>query len=388
MALIYLYSPLKDGETFTSNQKKAARDGVNITWKQRLCGIGEFSFDIPSGSKLMPFLNIDDIVGIDNKRFGIIREALKRDTENGSIVTVSGVDLNGLIAQRVTLYPNETIAEGLQGYDAINNASTEAVVKYFIKNNITEPKNPKRQIPAFYIAENQNRGKQEDCYMSRFEPLDELVVKNLEPQRMGYSIKLDFKSNRFVFDVIQGLNRSAGQYDNPRVIFNISHKNLISIEYSSSKKNYRNIFYASLSKSKNEAETLTCMYTPNDEDETSGAERFETHLNVSANLPADKLYENMKRYALKDASKFEAVESLTAVPAQKLIFEKDYFLGDIVTLEAKTGFLNSSAVSVDVQVTAVSERWLPSGEIETTLEFGKNRPTRFDLLEHKIQNNG
>lgn len=388
MALVYLYSRLKDGDTFTTNQKKSAQVGTNIVWKYNLCAPGDFSLDIPASSDLVEFIDIGDIISINNTNFGIIRQALKRDSQSSSIITISGEDLKGYMQQRITLYPKEVIAEGLQGYDAIKDVSTEAVVKHFFKNNVTEPANDKRRIPAFFIAENKNRGKEKDQYMSRFETLHDLLLKNLEPQKMGYSVTPDFESNHFIFDVIQGTDRTSQQDINPRILFNISHKNLLSIEYSISRNNFCNTFYASLSKGKNENETLTCMYTPNDEAETSGADRFEMHLNVSANLPAEQLYENMKQYAMKDASKYEEVENILAVPTDKFEFGKDYFLGDYVTLEAKTGFLRYKKVLLDVQITGVNERWLPSGKIETTLEFGKSRPTRFDILSQQIQNNG
>ena len=388
MAIIYLYRFLGRGETFTGNQIRATNKGAEIEFIERLDQVGDFRLLLPATDAICSDLREDYIIGIDGKYYGIIRYARQVTEQGNNYVEVGGEDLKGYLGQVITLYPTESIAEGLQGYDAINHAATETVVKYFVNRNIVNPSNPKRKIQGFQIAEDQKRGNQDDQYMSRFEPLNELCQKNLNAVKMGYSVKMDLLGNNLVFDVIQGKQRTWEQYGENRVVFDVEAGALESLEYLRSQRNYRNAFYASLSGGANEAETLTCLCFRDGEEEPEGAERKEQHLNVSINADPETLFEQMKKYALKDAESYDKAETLTGRSTERYIYEKDYCLGDFVTLRTQGGLLGSWEAAINVQVTAVTHQWTKSGIVLNIPEFGGGKLNKFGLLKRQIRNGG
>jgi hypothetical protein len=223
--------------------------------------------------------------------------------------------------------------------------------------------------------------------MSRFELLPDVCFKNLDGQNMGYKITPDFSNNTLVFDVIQGVNRTAGQYENPRIIFDVKFKNLLSYEYYLSNANYRNVFYASLSGSKSLSETPTAMYYRNGETEAEGIKRREQQLNVSVNVEVEDLYNQLKEYALKDAAQYEKVETLTAVATNRYEYGKDYNLGDFVTVQARKGIFKQKLISMDTQITNITHRWGLRG-VQRELGFGKEKISKLDVLKQYVRNGG
>lgn len=384
MALIYLYRNLHEGETLTGNQLKVTRRATSIYFRENLDAVGEFEITIPLADDMALYLQEGYLISVDNRYFGIIRQLSQGVGRDANSIVIAGSDLKGYLEDRVTLYPQKIIQEGLQGYDAINNATTEAVVKHFVRNNITAPVDAKRKIPGFILAPDQGRGLANDQYMSRFEPLDEVMQKNLSPQKMGYRVGVDLKTSQFVFDVIAGVDHTAGQNANSRIIFDARYRNMASLNYYSSVKDYRNLFYASLANSKNSAQSLTAMYYREGEEEPTGPDRKEQHLNVSVNLPDGQIYDNLKAYALKDAERYQQVESIEVDVLDRLQYGVDYNLGDFVTIQARSGLLGRLAI-FDKQIVSVTHRWTNSG-ISRVLGFGEEKITRFEAMERRMKN--
>lgn len=387
MALIYFYKPLKAGDTFTGNQLAVINNASDIVYREQLRGVGSFSFALPATSAVCEKLTEGLIVGLDSRFYGVIRVLEQEQAGAKDTVRVSGETLETYLARRITVYPQSPISEGLQGYDAIKDVPTETVAKYFVNNNCVNPTDPQRVIPGMAIAPDNKRGIANDRYMSRFEPLTDLLEKCLAPQKLGYRLSLKLLDSALEFDLIQGVNRTAAQYDNPRVILDVSYKNLLSVAYILDSRSHRNAFYASLLGASSDAETYTAFYTRDGEDAPQGADRFEQRLNISVPIPQADIYNQLKMYALKDASQYELSESLTCEVLPRLKYELDYSLGDFVTLQARTGLFRRKGAVLDAQITAITHTW-GSGGVRQTLEFGEARPTRFDIITRRLRNGG
>ncbi|MGI5885447.1 MAG: Gp37-like protein [Candidatus Spyradocola sp.] len=384
MATIFVYAPFRAAsETFTSNQLKATQLASDIMFVERYCEVGEFAFSVPAKDGICQYLNMGNLIAVDGEYWGIIREVQQRD----GVVKVTGEDLKGLLGQRITLYPEQTEGSGLQGYDAIKDVSTETLVKYFVAGNAVTPSDPNRAIIGLELAPDQGRGEPRDAYMTRFETLPDLLRKNLELRKMGWEIKADLARSKYVFDVVQGLDRTGLQYDNPRVIFDVELRSALAIEYAHSSKSFRNLFYASLAKSRSTEQVPTCMY-PRDESKPapSGVDRREQHLNVSISVEVTDLYAQLKAYALKDAEQYRATETISVEDAGKYEFKADYNLGDTVTIQAHGGVAESLAG--DAQLISVTTTWLPSGGLKRDLLLGEARITRLGALKRQMKNEG
>lgn len=386
MPLIFLYRPLENGETFDSNQIKATRNASDVVFTERLCKPGEFSFRLPVDDAICPELQLEQIVGIDGY-YGIIKAIGQHESSTNQYIEVSGTDMKGYLQDRITLYPNAPIQDGLQGYDAINNAPTETVIKHFIKNNITEPTDPNRIIPGFWIAPDLGRGIDDDRYMSRFETLSDVCEKNCTPAKMGYVVTVDLENDRYVFDVFEGVNRTADQSENPVVIFDIKLRNILTCEYNDSRREYKNAFYSTMSGSQNDAESLTALYFRSSEGEQAGAARKEQHLNVSVNIPTTDFYNTLKSYALKDAESYLPSQNLSVETAEKYCYGVDYSLGDFVTIQLRNGIWGNQIAVLNMQIIEVIHTWIEE-RIRHTIGFGQERLTHFDIIKRDIKNGG
>lgn len=384
MAFVFLYAPFREeGETFTSNQLRSTSSAFNISFTEPFCNVGEFSFSVPVTDRITQFLEKGTLVSIDGECWGIIREL----DQPGDMVTVYGQDLRGLLEQRITLFPDQPKDSGLQGYDAIKDVTTEALVKYFVNGNAVDPVDPNRKIVGLEIAPDLGRGVENDAYMSRFEVLSDVVTKNLELREMGWTVKADLARSRYVFDVVAGVDRTGGQYENPRVVFDADLRNVLSLEFILSAKSERNIFYATLSKQRREAEALTCMYPREEGVIASGVDRREQHLNVSMEVEAEEnIYTEMRDYALKDAEKYAETRTINIQDTGRYVYGVDYNLGDIVTVQANTGI--AQGIAGNARIVSVTTTWLPSGGVQRELTLGEMRFTVIDVLNRKIKNEG
>lgn len=384
MALIYLYSPLASGATFSGNKLAITNKAINISHEEKLSEVGAFSFDLPVADGMVDKLSYGQIIGIDNEYFGIVR-GLKETAGNLKTVTVSGADLKGYTEQRITLYPSEAVEEGMQGYDGIADVPTETVVKYFINNNIVNPTSSKRIIPGMVLASDLHRGIQDDRYMSRFELLSDLCNKNLENAKLGYKITPDMENNTLVFDVIEGVDRTASQSKNKRIMFDTTRKNLLSLEYYLSIENYKNIFYAGEGSQKDVTKPTYMYYRESDISEPEGTSRYEQYLNISVNMDRDDEYELIKKYALKEAAEYEKAETFTVKEASRYKYGTDYTLGDFITLQARAGLFARQKKQIDVQITSVKHTW-GIGGISHELGLGDGKVSIFDTIKRDIRN--
>ena len=87
--------------------------------------------------------------------------------------------------------------------------SAESAMKYFMRNNITEPEDAKRIITDIVLAPDRRLGASLP-WQARFDRLETLLTTIGETTGMGWDILPDFKQKRFVFDVVQGRNLSTG----------------------------------------------------------------------------------------------------------------------------------------------------------------------------------
>ena len=108
-------------------------------------------------------------------------------------------------------------------------------------------------------------------------------------------------------------------------------------------------------------------------------------MNISANLPDAQLYENMRKYALKDATEYERSEELTVLTTEKYRYGVDYRLGDTVTIQNRGVLFYRLKQQLNVQIVSVTHQWVGKA-ITHELSFGPGKISRFDELKREIKN--
>ena len=181
------------------------------------------------------------------------------------------------------------------------------------------------------------------------EPLDTTIVEVCNAY--GYGWEIYIHNNQLIFTLNQGVNRSYSQTERTYVIFSDEFNNIYSTEYQKHTEAFANTALIG-----GEGEGLDRIYTTYG-NENTGLDRFETFVDASGikqndgeiKLSAYKIL--LEEKGKETLSSLGVTEAFTGEVVNEIgfIYEKDYFLGDVVTVTNKYG------VSKDVRVISAIE---------------------------------
>lgn len=328
--------------SFQSSKIGTIQNILTYKYQKSFTSVGTFSMSFSKWRTVKNELNID-VIEL-NPTIALIKENtiifIKNDENNNSttgdwllveninlvndIYTVTGVDSKGLLRQRLTLY-DIAQATGTMGFDVCV-GSTEAVIKHYIVNNLVNPLDDNRKVIGLTIADNQDRGLANDTYMSRLDPLNEVVEKLCKFANIGYDIPIDLLNNKMIFDIVNVTDKSASQRDRHQVIFEKCKGNVVSVNREYGNSNEKNAFYATKSGGTLEADAITILCTPT-ATVSKGINRREMQLNVSCDSIAD-----IALYAKQQMTPYAKTDSFAVATSDVDNYNKLFFIGDLVTL--------------------------------------------------------
>src|SRR5690625_642322 len=159
-----------------------------------------------------------------NKAY-IIRERGIELDENGKATenwAIRADSLKSWFGDRLTMPP-----EG-KSNDAII-ADAESVMYHYANTQAINPHDPGNKLPIV-AGTNLQRGVQVD-WQSRYKNLAEEMEEIGLLSGLGWNVDVDFSNKRFVFNVLEGKNLTAGQTGNPPAIFSIEFGTLKQLSY-------------------------------------------------------------------------------------------------------------------------------------------------------------
>ncbi len=337
---------------------------TDVNYTVAFTEIGEFEFKLPLNDEYIAEFVKGRIVLINNDFWGMIKELDYRSAVSSDFLTVRGYDLKCILASRVVVPSDYISTSGTAGYDVVT-GSTEYCVKHYITNNMIYPANLARKIEHFFLLPNQNRGRADDKYQARFNGVDQVSIELLTAENMGHAVKLDLTEKELQYDILCGTDRTAGQSDYSRVIFEIQRKNILDINYAESEKGYKNTFYTTLSGAKFADEALTQTYYENDVS-VSGIRRIETWMELNATVnSASETYDELKRLAQLEMPKSAEVKTFVCTVRNDAGYQEKWQVGDYVTIRWR-----ELGITMDIQITAVNIA-AASGAVQQTVRFGK-----------------
>ncbi|MCL2771967.1 MAG: siphovirus ReqiPepy6 Gp37-like family protein [Oscillospiraceae bacterium] len=341
-----------------------------------------FSFDFPLGEygawefKRGRFVLIEDFIGVI--------EDIRRNTDaNNDMMSISGKDIKGLLAQRIIIPITFSGIQGTAGYD-IATGWTDACIKHFWRNNISVNAELNRRFPFIIIGADKNIGTSDDKYMARFEKLSDVTAELANNANVVITSKLvgatpQIEAGTILLDVVLPTMRTYNS-DQP-LILSLDRQTALQLEHIQEAGGYRNAFYATQSGAQFADETLTMLYVRDGETESANLDRREEHINVSVNTPvAGQEYNEMRRQAVHDMLNYEETNTLSAhANFTHLKYKRDYDVGDFVTVQNKDW-----GIETDIQITAVEISDDASGRTETmTLGTGEKSYIKQILTEVK-----
>jgi Siphovirus ReqiPepy6 Gp37-like protein len=319
------------------------------------------------------------IVGSSLNKVFIIKHReieLNQDGKASENWLIRALSLKSIIGQRMTVPPITTAYDNKQG-------DAETVMKHYIERNIVLPVDPDRVIQQIIIAANQNRGPSVS-WQSRYKNLAEEMINISSLSELGWDVFLDIQQNKWVFDVDEGRDLTVNQSVLPPVIFSPQFESLQSLHYTESELNYKNTAYVAGQGEGIERRIVLVG-------DATGLNRHEIFVDARdiaeqteddppVNRPEADIINDLTLRGQQQLNDFIQEQYLEGqvLTKSRLIYEKDYDLGDIVTLQNRDW-----NITMDIRLTGVKEIYEQSGfRVEGT--FGKPLPTLIDKIKREI----
>ncbi|WP_433581585.1 siphovirus ReqiPepy6 Gp37-like family protein [Paenibacillus amylolyticus] len=326
-------------------------DYESLQFTRRFYRAGEFEMHISLHKQGVDQLHKENIIVIDNKmhKAGIIQSRNIGQNDQGiEVLVIKGPTLGGILDRRVTVTDN---------FDRVRGPA-ETVMKHYVNNHLINSVNTQRRVPFMSNAPDLGRGKVTP-WQTRFEPLNMVVQEIAKWCDIGWQVRLDYSAKKWVFDVLPGRNLTASQNTLPPVIFSRDFDNIMSQSFTDSDQQFKNVGYAG---GQGEYEDRLIQMVGGG----TGADRRETFLDCSSAENAAELVDlgNQKLSLLKSIVSYDG----QIINTGSFIYEVDWDLGDIVTMQSK-----SWGVTLDSRITEAKEIYEPESKIEISL--GEEVPT-------------
>ncbi|ARA99134.1 siphovirus ReqiPepy6 Gp37-like family protein [Geobacillus thermodenitrificans] len=356
-------------------------DYESLQFIRRFRKPGEFELHINANKNLTDTLQEDNLIVLSPRKVGVIlhRELNRENTEQ---LMIKGYTLQGILSRRITVPPVG------QAYDKIK-ANAETALKHYVRQNAVESVDPNRIIPNLVIADDLQRGPIVD-WQSRFKNLVDELESISFSAGIGWDIFLDLQQQKWVFEVYEPRNLTTSQNTLPPVIFSVDFDNIKNQTFTDSAINYKNFGYVGGQGEEEERRVVEVG-------DTFGLERIETFIDArdvaettketndegeqeEVPLPDEVVIAQLidrGQQKLKEMQKILSFESeiLTYGP---FVYEKDWDLGDIVTVQDKKW-----GITLDTPITEVKEIYEPGGfRLEAT--FGNTMPTLIERIKKTI----
>lgn len=375
-------------------------------------GIGDLELRINRHKKYTDTLLKGNVIVVGNdkhKAYIILHREIELDeagkaTENWLI---KGLELKVVTGDRITLPPSHTSHDN-------KFAPAESVMKHYVNGNVVNPVDSKRKIHQMLLAPDLSRGPQVN-WQSRFKNLTEELAEMSLVSGIGWGARVDYDLRKWIFDVSEGRDLTVNQEVHSPVIFSPQFDNIKNMQYVESDLNFKNMAYIAgqgegvarrvveLGQASGLArkELFVDARDVSEETDIEGQDPIPRPLQEIItdliNRGEQKLAEMMQEIFLEaqimtpvktvDIKKethfltqFQIAESVKVTEefASSFVYEQDYDLGDIATIQNKDW-----GVTLDARITGIKEIYEPGGfQLEAT--FGNSRPTLITKIKQEL----
>jgi hypothetical protein len=340
-------------------------------------GMGSIELRINRYKNHVEHLVKNNIIMLNPKKVFIIKHREIELDEKGKASEnwlVKGLPLKAIVGQRITLPPSHTAYDNKQG-------DAETVMKHYVDINLVNPIDPQRKIEELVIAPNLNRGV-DISWQSRYKNVAEEITSISLNTGLGWDVTLDINQKKWVFDVVEGLDLTVNQDTNPPVIFSPQFDSLQTLGYSDSLLNYKNMAYVG-----GQGEGIDRRVI--EVGTNSGLNRHEVFIDARDVEEEDENQQPLPESTIVQTLSERGQQQLNGLIQEEYLegqvlthspfkYEKDYYLGDIVTIQN-----TDWGVTMDTRITEIKEIFEVSGyRIEAV--FGNDRPTLIKKIKQEL----
>ena len=367
-------------------------ESLICVWNYYECGT--FELTINKNKANTNKLKIDNmlIVNKSDEKILLIDKVITETVKNSKTLKVTGTCIKGITKRRII---------ATNGYDRVSETQAENIIKHYIKNHLVESyydeiRTPERDISWVNVAPTQNRGIK-TVWQARLTNLHDELKHISEDTGLGWKGILDRKNKCIIFDCYRGKDRTINQTDSgntheflkkythqqleeythevlegdkkvPYIIFSEKKKNLLEGKTTDDSTNYKNVGYAA-GKGENEDRLITVIGT------ATGFNRREVFIDLNNIEEPDEL----NTEGQKKLDTYKTIQSVEGKVYQipNMIYDKDFFLGDIVTLESN-GIYEDKRI---IQAKEIYER----NNMTIELGFGDKIPSLAEQIKKLTQ---
>ena len=334
---IEVYRMTAEEDALTITLEAVCDTFSSLLWDIEYYQCGSFEVYIAANPENLAIFQTGRIVGRDDDslHFGIIESMqIDTDAENGDYLTVKGRFLMSLLERRI-INPTLSITADTAYSDIVRNAVTLNAIQ---QDN--------RRIPGLSLGTVSG-----DCWEQK--ATSQVSYANLMEwmyticEKLGGTanirlVKSSGEQYRMVFDLSEGADRSIMQADNPHIIFSDAYSNLLSFSYAEDASVERNFAYIfGQGKGDERKRTTYC-----DGDEPTYLDRYEVYVDAddiseteqvegeTIPIPEEKYLELLRtRGSERLVLPKTASESDIAAHNTQYVYNRDYFVGDYVTVQ-------------------------------------------------------
>lgn len=321
------------------------------------------------------------VINTDSRKFGIIDTYEVQETEEGLVLTVSGL-MGESILQRRVIWPTISMT-----------GAVDDVVGAIIRMNVTAPANQSRQI-ANFVYESDTAFSLRVSKQITGATVADAVVSIVGQFGWSYEVVINDAWDGFTMRLISGKDRSTQQTENPVVLFSSADFGLKEFTYLTSEKAvFSHVICAGEGSG---ASRTAVVYPPTSTDATKGLNRREVFLDKKdlsrdagegGTLTEESYQEKLEYEAaekLKESATSEACEGIVRPYRYRLY--KDFDTGDIVSVRNER-----LGLEYDIRVLGALISIDENGASDITVEMGNlivsviQDPPEEDVIEEEPQ---
>lgn len=345
---IYNMIPVEDKLSITL---EAICDSFSsLLWDVEYYSCGAFEVYIAASPQNIEIFQTGRIVGRDDDKehFGLIESVeIQTDAEDGDYLIVRGRFLMCLLERRI-IYPTVNFTKETSYSDIIKSV----VLFNAVVSGV-------RRIPGLsFGTATGSCWEQKTKFQISYDNLMRWVYTICEKIGGTANIRLSKKTDKqyeMILELSQGSDRSIMQEEKPHIVFSDGYNNLLSFSYSTDISVQKNFAYI-LGKGEGEERKRTTYF---ENTEPAFLDRYEVY--VDAKDMSDEEQKNGETKQIPEAEYIELLkekgkqsivlpltvsESQIAVQSTQFQYNKDYFVGDYVTVEHRRFGLRQNKIQL------------------------------------------
>ena len=269
---------------------------------------------------------------------------------------IKGLELKSYLGRWLVFPPED------RAYFRVND-NVETIMKEYTQATLD-----RKGITDITVAPDQGRG-EKTVYQSRYKNLAEELEKLSLSSGLGWDITLDIENKRFVFDVIEGQNKTANQDTLPPAVFSIEYDNIAEQRLIESKLGHANTAIVA-GQGEGVDREITIV------GDAEGFDSFELFVDARDLENIDDLPKRGKQ-KLAEVQEIFTFDS-KILENQSLVYEKDFKLGDVVTIQN-----NKWNITSDERIVEITEIYESTG-FRLDIAFGKGLPTIMEKIKQLL----